>query len=646
MGPPCRSCWAFHRYKRVGPDRPESVDDGRGRVPIQEHLDRVSPELVGELATGLRASWVGCFPGHHWTPSRMAILSTRTVRQISSTPAERLYGYAAEEILGKHISVLFPLARRRSDPPESFHGVAQRLSTGDHIPPYETVCVRKGGRRVEVLLSISPVCDANGAVNGASAIAYDITQRKRSERFLKAEQAVTGILIESKNLEQAGPRLLPTLGECLRCEVAVLWTVDRRANVLRRMHIWHSPSADASFIQALYQKTVFERGIGLAGRIWRTGEHAWESGIRTDSHPTDTSAVTREGLCCGFGLPMRQGTEMVGVIEFYNPELRELDNLLVATLDNIACQISQFCERRRTEAALHASESQFRQLADAMPQIVWTARSDGTINYSNVQLRKFSDSSRDADNEETWISIIHPDDWQRAQDAWAHSVRYRTPFEIEARLNERDTGHYRWFLVRAIAAPDAAGTDSHWYGTCTDVDGQKTSLEELRISEERFRNLVMALPAAVYTTDQTGRITLFNEHAVELWGRRPELGKDRWCGSWKIFRPDGTPLPPDLSQVAVTLREGRGVRGEEIIIERPGGSRSHVLPHPEPLRGAAGEIVGAVNMLVDLTQMKQLEEQFRQVQKMDAFGQLAGGVAHDFNNLLILLCNFWAVGPL
>ena len=220
------------------------------------------------------------------------------------------------------------------------------------------------------------------------------------------------------------------------------------------------------------------------------------------------------------------------------------------------------------------------------------------------------------------------------------SVRSGAPFEIEIRLIERSTGRHRWFLFRAIAGTDAAGAVTRWYGTGTDIDDQKRSLEELRISEERFRNLVMALPAAVYTTDQTGLITLFNEHAVELWGRRPELGKDRWCGSWKLFRLDGTPLPLDQSPMAVTLREGRGVRGEELIIERPDGSRSYVLKHPELLRGAAGEIVGAVNMVVDITQMKQLEEQFRQSQKMEAVGQLAAGVAHDFNNLLTVISGY------
>src|SRR5262245_60226844 len=125
------------------------------------------------------------------------------------------------------------------------------------------------------------------------------------------------------------------------------------------------------------------------------------------------------------------------------------------------------------------------------------------------------------------------------------------------------------------------------------------------VASEMSIQVLDLLPVAVYTTDGEGRITLFNEAAVELWGRRPEVGKDLWCGSFRIFRPDGTPLPHDRCPMAVALREGRSVRGEEIIVERPDGLRRHVLPHPEPLRDASGAVVGAVNMLVDVTDREQ-----------------------------------------
>lgn len=140
-----------------------------------------------------------------------------------------------------------------------------------------------------------------------------------------------------------------------------------------------------------------------------------------------------------------------------------------------------------------------------------------------------------------------------------------------------------------------------------DITQRIKTEEALRYSEARYRELIQALPAAVYTTDERGRITLYNQAAVALWGREPEVGKDLWCGSWKIYRPDGTSLPLDECPMAVTLREGRAIRDQEIVIERPDGTRRHVLPNPEPMWGAQGVVIGTINMLVDITERKEAE---------------------------------------
>jgi PAS domain S-box-containing protein len=132
-------------------------------------------------------------------------------------------------------------------------------------------------------------------------------------------------------------------------------------------------------------------------------------------------------------------------------------------------------------------------------------------------------------------------------------------------------------------------------------------------SEQRYSQLIHSLPAAVYTTDAHGHVTLYNEAAAILWGREPEIGKDVWCGSYKIFRPDGTELPVDQCPMAITLKEGRAVRGQEIIIARPDGTRRNILPYPDPICDASGKIVGAVNMLLDITENKRSEEAFRRL---------------------------------
>jgi len=119
------------------------------------------------------------------------------------------------------------------------------------------------------------------------------------------------------------------------------------------------------------------------------------------------------------------------------------------------------------------------------------------------------------------------------------------------------------------------------------------------------------LPAAVYTTDASGRIDHFNPAAVELWGQKPVRGRDRWCGAVRLFRSDGRPMPLGESAMARTLKSGEPVRGEETILERPDGRRVTVLAHSTPLRDASGSIVGAVNMLVDITARKGVEDALR-----------------------------------
>jgi PAS domain S-box-containing protein len=124
----------------------------------------------------------------------------------------------------------------------------------------------------------------------------------------------------------------------------------------------------------------------------------------------------------------------------------------------------------------------------------------------------------------------------------------------------------------------------------------------------RWRAMFDILPAAIYVTDAEGRLTYFNSAAVEFSGRTPELGTDRWCVTWKLYYPDGTPMPHGQCPMAMAIKEGRIIRGAEAIAERPDGTRVWFEPYPAPLRDEAGNIVGGINLLVDITQRKTAEE--------------------------------------
>jgi len=145
--------------------------------------------------------------------------------------------------------------------------------------------------------------------------------------------------------------------------------------------------------------------------------------------------------------------------------------------------------------------------------------------------------------------------------------------------------------------------------------------------EKQFRDLLQALPAAIYTTDADGRITFFNRACIDFAGRTPKIG-DMWCVTWKLFWPDGTPLRHEDCPMAIALKENRPVRNVEAIAERPDGSRICFMPYPTPLRDETGQLLGAVNMLVDITTRKQAEERMM---------LLTGEVDHRSNNLLAVI---------
>ena len=173
---------------------------------------------------------------------------------------------------------------------------------------------------------------------------------------------------------------------------------------------------------------------------------------------------------------------------------------------------------------------------------------------------------------------------------------------------ERPDGSQIRVMVHIDPVKDAAGRLVGAINCFHDISELSRAQDKVAESERRLRQLLEALPAAIYTTDADGRIDFYNQAAVDLSGRRPAIGSDEWCVTWRLYWPDGTPLPHDECPMAVALKENRPIRGAEAVAERPDGTRVPFIPYPTPLRDASGTLVGAVNMLVDITERKRAEE--------------------------------------
>ncbi|MEO6151160.1 MAG: PAS domain S-box protein [Mucilaginibacter sp.] len=121
-------------------------------------------------------------------------------------------------------------------------------------------------------------------------------------------------------------------------------------------------------------------------------------------------------------------------------------------------------------------------------------------------------------------------------------------------------------------------------------------------------NLFNYLPVAFYTCNREGYVTSYNRAAAELWGREPEIGKERWSGSWKAFYTDDTPIGLEDSTMARTLQSGVAVHGEEFLIQRPNGEVRIIQPYPEPVFDSTGKLIGATNTVLDITGQKNDEK--------------------------------------
>ncbi len=157
------------------------------------------------------------------------------------------------------------------------------------------------------------------------------------------------------------------------------------------------------------------------------------------------------------------------------------------------------------------------------------------------------------------------------------------------------------------------------------------------LPQPEYAQIIERLPVAAYAIDLLGRLTYFNRAAAELAGREPKLGSDMWCVTWKLFQANGAPLPHDQCPMALTIKEGREIRGVEAIVERPDGRRLWVEPFPTLLFDAEGKLTGAVNVLIDITERKRASEILQEAdRRKDRF---LARVSHELRNPLSAIQN-------
>lgn len=261
------------------------------------------------------------------------------------------------------------------------------------------------------------------------------------------------------------------------------------------------------------------------------------------------------------------------------------------------------------EAEVERQESDDRLAAtyEAATIGIAEAGEDGRLLRVNDALCTMLGRSREQLLAMTFFDYTHPDSVEQDTELYARQVAGDLDNYVLRKRAMKLDGQPLYLDIHSSSVRTPDGTFRYGVRVIQDVTLAREMENRLRESERHMRNLLEALPAATYTTDAEGRITFYNRAAVELSGRTPQLG-DLWCVTWKLFNTDGTYLPHDQCPMAVALKENRPIRGVEAIAERPDGTRVPFAPYPTPLHDADGNLIGAINMLVDITERKQAED--------------------------------------
>jgi len=303
---------------------------------------------------------------------------------------------------------------------------------------------------------------------------------------------------------------------------------------------------------------------------------------------------------------------------WYLSRLLGLAGLAVTLFGLLSEYVGLYRREQALRAGVRQSEERFRQLADSMPQLVWTADPDGVVDYYNQRYREFGGIAPEPGGLWEWGPVLHPDDLQPTVEAWHHALRTGEVYQVEHRARRAD-GSYRWHLSRGVPARDEEGKIVKWYGTATDIDDtirareeRERALEEAEAGRQLLETLMDNVPDGITIADAPDvRIKMVSRYGQELLGGlQAEKSARQAAEQLAVYEPDGvTPVKEDDLPLVRAIRRGETVRDRELIQVNAVGLRLFLLCNAAPIRDSGDEIVGGIVAWRDITERKRVEEQ-------------------------------------
>lgn len=439
--------------------------------------------------------------------------------------------------------------------------MATAVRVGTPTRNTEVTMARPDGSRFTALVNIRALRDHSGRIQGAINCFQDMTVRKQVEEEVRRK---TQDLEDFFDNSAVGLHIVSSEGIILRANKAELDLLGYQPGEYIGRHVAEI-HADAPVIGDILQRL--------------------SCGERLDRYPARLRA--------------RDGSIKHVLI---TSNSRFLDGKFV----NTRCFTTDVSRLHAAEEARQVSEARLAATYEAASVGISETDETGRFLRVNNSLCRITGRSREQLLGMTFLDYTDPDDCAEDAEQYARQVRGEIESYTTRKRALRPDGSVRHLDIFSSSVRDSKGQFLYGVRVAQDVTTTKQLEDRLREGEQRMRDLLEALPAAIYTTDAEGRINFFNRAAVEMAGRTPQPG-DEWCVTWKLYWPDGSPLPHNECPMAVALRENRPVRGAEAVAERPDGRRVPFIPYPTPLRDARGRLVGAINMLMDISERKQAE---------------------------------------
>ncbi|HEY7023131.1 MAG TPA: PAS domain S-box protein [Ktedonobacterales bacterium] len=456
--------------------------------------------------------------------------------------------------------------------------------------------------------------DADGNVTRLIGQTHDITERKRMERLLAEQKRLLELIAAGRPLDNFLTALTNAVARLEPGARAAILVADAARTKFQTISAAAIPS---SFGEGLKDTPIDDR----TDRTIYSGQPVTCVDIARDERWSQIfrNQCLAHGILACHSEPVIDsgGAQLASLMLCFDAPRTPSDwELRIAQVG--ARLLSIAIERGKAEAGIQRANIRFQLAEQAANGFVfeWDVRTDEVYRSEGLTAILGYQPEEIAPGWEGWTSLIHPEDVLAKTKAEALAYLQTLPdgtLQNEYRVRHRD-GYYIPVAEHILIDRDERGEIVRLIGQTNDITERKRAEARLRASENRYRILFSLAPVAVYSCDADGVIVEFNQRAAELWGRSPERNdpRERYCGSYRIFHPNGRFMPHAECPMARVLRGETLAEGErEILVERPDGARKSVIAHPEALRNERGEIIGAINSLYDVTERKELEAELR-----------------------------------